>query len=86
MHHLLTGSRARRAHGPVAGTKHGSTGDDLTTISGVGATRLHRLNEVGIHTFAHLAQADPAKLREALGASGHLVNVEEWIREAKSRL
>ena len=78
-------SAAGKQHAPThrkAGG--GSMGGDLTTISGIGAGRQQRLNEVGIHTFADLAGANPSALRDALGASGRLVNVEEWIQEAKS--
>ena len=75
--------RAQAGRAPAA-VKQGP--DDLTTISGIGAGRLQRLNEIGISTFAQLAQASPDRIREALGASARLVNVEDWIRQAQKRL
>ena len=57
--------------------------DDLTTIGGIGADRQQHLNEMGIYTFAQLAGSKPQRIRKALGASGRLANVEQWIEEAR---
>ena len=65
-----------------------ATGDDLTTIPGIGPGRQKRLNEIGIHTFAQLADSAPERLRQALEGPEQLVSavkVENWIQEAQKR-
>lgn len=57
--------------------------DDLTVIPGIGPNRQQRLNGLGIHTFAQLANTTEANLRDALGQSAPLVDVGKWIEEAK---
>jgi len=42
-----------------------------------------RLNELGITTYAHLAEASPGGLRERLGDFGRLARVEQWIAQAR---
>ena len=59
--------------------------DDLTTIAAIGAGRQQCLNDMGIHTFEQLANSRPQRIRAALGASGRLAKVEQWIEEARKR-
>jgi predicted flap endonuclease-1-like 5' DNA nuclease len=87
-----TGTSARptpaRPSAHAAGEK-GSTAaanDDLTVISGIGPSRQERLNELGIRSFAQLANATEAKLRDALGQSARLANVGKWIEDAKKHV
>ena len=75
-------AKARKPAPPAAGK---ATADDLTTIKGLGPARQVSLKKMGIHTFAQLAKSAPQKIRKALGASGPLANVEEWIKEARKR-
>ena len=83
MAHSRTAPATHRQSRPAADV---AGGHDLTVIAGIGAGRQQKLNEMGIRTFADLAQASAHSLREALGSSGHLVNVEEWILAAKKRM
>lgn len=75
-------AKAQKPAPPAAGR---AIADDLTTIKGLGAGRQLSLNKMGIHTFAQLAKSVPQKIRKALGASGPLANVEEWIKEARKQ-
>lgn len=92
--HLKEMHHKRMAHSRTSPTTHRQSrsatatahGDDLTVIAGIAAGRQQKLNEIGIHTFADLAHASAQSLREALGSSAHLVNVEEWIQAAKKRM
>ena len=70
-------SRPISTHAPIT-----ATAKDLSTIPGIGPGRQQKLREMGIDTVAQLANADPVKIRAALGPSGRLANVEEWIEEA----
>ena len=56
--------------------------DDLTVIRGIGASLQMRLNQVGIRTYAQLAESTPEELREAAGGL-RLANVEDWIERAR---
>ena len=56
--------------------------DDLTAIRGIGASMQARLNEFGLTTYARLAEASPAELRDRLGDFGRLARVDEWIAQA----
>jgi len=71
------------AEAPVPHVIEAVMPDDLTTITGIGAGRQQRLNEMGIFTFAQLAGSRPQEILKALGASGRLANVEQWIEEAR---
>jgi len=57
--------------------------DDLTAIRGIGASMQARLTELGITTFAQLAEASPDEVRERLGDFGRLARVEQWIAQAR---
>ena len=70
-------SRPISTHAPIT-----ATAKDLSTIPGIGPGRQQKLREMGINTVVQLANANPEKIRAALGPSGHLANVEEWIEEA----
>ena len=62
-----------------------TTPDDFTTINGIGPARVKQLKKVGIHTFRQLAGSTPAKIRTAMGKTGNMANVEQWIKDAKKR-
>ncbi len=60
--------------------------DDLTKIEGVGPKIAQLLNAAGIITFADLAKAKPAKLREVLDQAGPRFKVHDpasWGKQAK---
>ena len=58
--------------------------DDLTVLEGIGPKVAQVLNEIGIMSFSDLANADAAKLQQALNAAGmHYMNPAGWIEQAK---
>ena len=59
-----------------------TAGDDLTDIKGVGPKYARQLSELGIATFADLAQADPTTLAAAFDARA---DVADWIAQAGER-
>lgn len=67
---------------PVAEKKPAAAKDDLTEIKGIGPVFARRLTDVGITTFADLAQASPDHLREVTQATA-VANPEEWIAQAR---
>ena len=60
--------------------------DDLTAIPGIGPGMQERLNRSGITTFRHLAERPVDEIRSVLGELNRLAHVEDWVREAKTRL
>jgi predicted flap endonuclease-1-like 5' DNA nuclease len=50
---------------------------------GFGPGMLIRLSQLGMHTMADLAAANPAELRSGLGDISRLVDVETWISNAR---
>ena len=59
-------------------------GDDFTTLEGIGPVYEAKLKHVGIATFAQLAVADEASLKETIQAPAwRRVNYGEWIEQAK---
>ena len=63
---------AQGAESKGQSVEHGSGAevDDLTSIKGVGAKFAERLNDMGITTYADLANADAKKLAEELNVTG----------------
>ena len=59
--------------------------DNLKQIRGIGQAFANRLDQAGIRTFAELAQQPPERLLEivASGRNKHLVNPEDWIKQAR---
>ncbi len=57
--------------------------DDLTYITGIGPGRLKQLNASGIFTFKQLGDLTQEALRELLGESSRLVDVKNWIEQAR---
>ncbi|MEM1125588.1 MAG: helix-hairpin-helix domain-containing protein [Bacteroidota bacterium] len=57
--------------------------ENLLRIKGIGPNTLERLRQAGIHSFADLAASTPADLHQALGGYAKLINVEEWLSEAR---
>lgn len=57
--------------------------DQLTVIKGIGPRLQSKLYLAGVHTYADLAESDPAKLREILGQAARTASVENWIKQAK---
>ncbi len=67
------------AHEPVSAAP-----DDLKKIEGIGPKVASLLNEIGISTFAQLAEADAATIQKKLDESGlQMMNPEGWIMQAK---
>ena len=58
--------------------------DNLTYITGIGPGRLKQLNASGIFTFKQLGDLTPGALRELLGEASRLVDVKNWIEQARS--
>ena len=60
--------------------------DDLVEIRGVGPKTAALLNNAGITTYAQLAEADEAELREILGKGGtryRSINPTDWPEQAR---
>ena len=58
--------------------------DDLTTLEGIGPKVAKVLNDIGIVSFADLANAEASKVQETLNAAGmQYMNPEGWIEQAK---
>lgn len=67
-----------------AAPKAEKSADDLTKLEGIGPKVAKVLNEAGVASYADLAEADAAKLQEALNAAGmQYMNPEGWIEQAK---
>lgn len=58
--------------------------DDLTEITGIGATYAGRLAEAGIRSYADLARAGAARVADAAGVS--VARAEDWISQATTRV
>ena len=56
--------------------------NDLTEINGIGPVFAKRLNAVGVHTFAEVANLSPERLRKIVD-SRIRVDAEDWIAQAK---
>lgn len=66
---------------PAMGTK---ATDDLTVLEGIGPKVAGVLKDIGITSFADLAQADAARVQEALNAAGmRYMNPAGWIEQAR---
>ncbi|MEM6797850.1 MAG: helix-hairpin-helix domain-containing protein [Acidobacteriota bacterium] len=74
------------ASAPATAASAGQRVDDLTEIPGIGPGMQERLHGAGIVSFAQLASASIQEVRGVLGELNRLANVDDWIREAKSRL
>lgn len=61
-----------------------TTPDDFTQINGIGAKTAETLQAMGIATFADLAEADVAAIKEQV-ARVSLDKIEGWIAEAQKR-
>ena len=71
------------ADGPAPGDGLEGVFNDLTAIRGIGITMQDRLTQAGIMTYAHLAEATPEHVREALGPLSRSAKVEAWISQAR---
>lgn len=58
------------------------TPDDLTRVTGIGPVYAERLGDIGIGSFASLAEADTATLASDIGLSERAV--AEWQRQARA--
>ena len=73
------------AEAPVAA--EAPSGDDLTSINGIGPVIAGKLNAQGITTFQQIADFTPedvARIDEALNFKGR-IDREEWIAQAKEK-
>jgi large subunit ribosomal protein L17 len=59
--------------------------DNLELIEGIGPTIANTLQKAGIHTFAQLADADPAQVKDVLSEAGlgNLANPASWSEQAR---
>ncbi len=70
-----------------AATKKAAKGDDLKKIEGIGPKAAEALVNAGIDTFAKLAKADPANIKEILvAASSRLAHLEPGTWPQQSQL
>ena len=70
----------------AAPKKASSKGDDLKKIEGIGPKAAEALTNAGIDTFAKLAKADPANIKEVLTtASSRLAHLEpgSWPQQSQ---
>ena len=60
--------------------------DNLLDIKGIGPTFVNRLNDLGITSFAQLAQENPQDLAEKMGGriTAERITREDWIGQAKT--
>ena len=60
--------------------------DPLIDIKGIGPTALARLTELGITTFAQVADETPESLAEKMGGriTAERIKREDWIGQAKA--
>jgi predicted flap endonuclease-1-like 5' DNA nuclease len=83
MHQLNFTSWAAQASA-FAATREARTGDDLTTLEGIGPMYAARLNDAGITTFAQLAEADEATLAAVINAPAwRRINYGNWQAQAR---
>lgn len=54
--------------------------DDLQRVNGIGPVRVEQLAELGVSSFAELADADAVDLAAKLGVS--VTQAEDWIGQA----
>ena len=79
---------ARKSSVPKAvnGKKRKVQKDDLQEIVGIGKVFEHALNELGIYTFAQIANfgiSDIARVNAALKGSEGRMEADDWIGQAK---
>ncbi len=75
---------ARRKKSTAGAGAEKPSGDDLTQLAGINAAIQQALQAAGITTFARLAEADLAKLRQILQEAGLPVgNLETWLEQAR---
>ncbi len=62
--------------------------DNLLDIKGIGPTFVNRLNDLGITSFAQLAEENPQDLAEKMGGriTAERIARERWIEQAKERV
>lgn len=81
-------NRPANAAKPAAPRKAEKPGepDPLIDIKGIGPTALARLTELGIITFAQLADETPESLAEKMGGriTAERIQREDWIGQAKA--
>ena len=78
--------KAEKPAAKKAAPKKAAKGDDLKKIEGIGPKAAEALTNAGIETFAKLAKADPAKIKEILTeASSRLAHLEPgtWPQQAQ---
>ncbi len=76
-HDTGVGPGASLAEAPASAP---TNSDDLTVIRGIGPVFQTRLNELGIHSYRQLAEADPERL-EADGIHG--ADIADWVSQAR---
>jgi predicted flap endonuclease-1-like 5' DNA nuclease len=67
---------------PIPAPKKAEEPDDLTTLPGIGASRVRKLNAVGIFTFADIVKAGTGELVEVLGVADEVA--VEAVEAAKA--
>ncbi len=76
---------ARTLRAELHARRDGAAADDLTAIKGIGTATAEQLREAGFETYAALAEAPPAAVREALGRPVGDEQIAAWQRAARKR-
>ena len=72
---------------PVATADGAEAGDDLQTIKGIGAVSAERLRDIGVTTFAEIAEWSPEQLEQVsqeIKVSAERIRREDWVGQART--
>ncbi|MEO0565203.1 MAG: helix-hairpin-helix domain-containing protein [Chloroflexota bacterium] len=87
-HHLAEDEDTTSSETVSPSAKEPVSSDALTEINGIGPTFERALNEIGIYTYAQLAEQDPQDLAtrlDARGVTAERIERDEWIEQAKAK-
>lgn len=82
---MVIRSTTRSADDEAEEEKAAGSPDDLTQIKGIGAKTAEALHDLGITTFAALAEADPNQIKAHVSRAS-LQTVEGWIKTARKHI
>ena len=84
---VSSGAKPAKKAAAKPAAKKTAKGDDLKKIEGIGPKAAEALTNAGIDTFAKLAKAEPANIKEILvAASSHLAHLEPGTWPQQSEL
>lgn len=70
----------------AAGEDADAGGGSLIDINGIGPAYEARLQAIGVHTMADLANADANMIAEQIDPIGGVTTVEDWISQARANV